>query len=66
VHEVERRRVAAEAGQDGVNLTAMMRLVIEDVQQRRCERLLEFLRGRGTAIPKPPRKRRLVQPVDIG
>jgi hypothetical protein len=46
VHKVERRRVAAEARQDGVNLTAVMRLVIEDVQQRRCQRLLELLRSR--------------------
>jgi hypothetical protein len=66
VHEIERRRLSPEARQDRVNLTAVMRLVIEDVQQRRCERLLGLLRGRGAAIAKPQRKRRIVQAVYIG
>ena len=38
----------AEAAQDRMRLAAVMRLVIEEMRQRRAERLLDFV-GRGDA-----------------
>jgi hypothetical protein len=47
--QIEFRRLADQAGQQGVDLAAVVGLVIEPVRQRRGQRLLELLRRRDAA-----------------
>jgi hypothetical protein len=44
IHQIEFRRVAEEAGEQGVDLPTVMGLVVETMRQCRGELLLELLR----------------------
>jgi hypothetical protein len=63
--QVQLRRLTNQAGQDRMDLAAVMGLVVEPVRQRRCQFLLELLRRGDAAIFDRPRDPRLVQPLDI-
>ena len=50
IQQIGFRRLTDEAGQQGVDLPAVVGLVIEPVRQRRRQLLLEFVRGGDAAV----------------
>src|ERR1700720_3631572 len=54
IQQIEFRRLADEAGQQGVNLPAVVGLVIEPVRQRRGQLLLELIRRGDAAVSNGP------------
>ena len=63
--EVQRRCSPGEARQQGVNLSAMMGLVVEEMDQSRCQRLLEIGRIRNGAVAQQAVQPCLVQFRDV-
>ena len=63
--EIEFRRLADEAGQQRMDLAAVVGLVIKPVRQRRRQRLLEFLRRGDPAIPDGSGDPVVIELIDV-
>lgn len=60
--KIQSRRFAKEAGQQSVDLTAVLGLVVKPRRQRRSQLLLEFFRRRDAAVFDGPSDTPIVEP----
>ena len=64
--EVERGRLARDCGEQAVNLTAVVGLVVEEMDESRSERLFEIHRVRDRTIAQEAGEIRVGQSLHVG